>query len=343
MQIERPMRCKRVVISRPGGPEVLQVVEEELPEPHAGEVRVKVQAAGVAVIDTMVRKGLLPFPLVPRIPFSPGMDVVGVVDKPGSEVSSLSTGQPAAALLPRFGGYSEFVVVPEKFVLPIPGGIDPAEGVCLVLNYLTASRLLLQAKVKQGERILVHGAAGGIGTALLELGKEQGLEMYGTDSADKQELVAKLGATPIDYRQVDFVEKIFELTGDGVDAVFDGIGGENLSCSYKALGKGGRLINYGMIGPVSRGGLPRLLGSFVRLFSLRLIPDGKKVWFYGDTPAIVKKNIGWYRTTLTGLFNMLAEQKIKPIVGARLPLVEAARAHELLESASVTGRIVLLA
>ena len=159
------MKYKRVVISRKGPPEVLQVVEEELVEPAAGEVRVKIFATGVAFADVGSRKGM--YPTAPPIPFAPGYDIVGVVDKVGAGVSSLSAGQTIAALLPHFGGYAEFANVPGNLLIPVPDGLDSAETVSLVLNYLTAHRMLHRsAQVKRGERILVHGAAGGVGTAL---------------------------------------------------------------------------------------------------------------------------------------------------------------------------------
>ncbi len=335
------MKYKRVVISRKGGPEVLQVVEEELAEPGEGEVRVKIFASGVAFADVIARKGM--YPTAPPIPFAPGYDIVGVVDKVGAGVSSLSEGQTVAALLPHFGGYAEFACVQENLLVSVPEGLDLAETVSVVLNYLTAHRLLHRsAQVKKGERILVHGAAGGVGTALLQLGKEAGLEMYGTASKRKHELVSGLGATPIDYRSEDFVKRIRSLTGDGVDAVFDSIGGANLSRSYSTLRKGGRLVSFGFVGSAKGGGRIEVPLSFARLFLFRLIPDGKKALFYGDTPRFVEKDNTWYRETLTALLKLLAEGKIKPVVGKRISLVEATHAHELMEKAAVSGKIVLI-
>ncbi len=334
------MKYKRVVISRKGGPEVLQVVEDELPELQFGEVRVKIFAAGVAFADIASRIGI--YPTAPPIPFSPGYDIIGVVDKVGDGMSSLSEGQTVAALLPHFGGYAEFVNVPENLLIPVPDGLDLAEAVSIVLNYLTAHRMLHRsARVKSGERILVHGAAGGVGTALLQLGKEVGLEIYGTASKSKHELVSGLGAIPIDYRSEDYVERICSLTGDGVDAVFDGIGGTNLSRSYSTLRKGGRLVSFGFVGAV-KGSKIEVPLTFARLFLFKLIPDGKKALFYGDTPRFVEKDNTWYRETMTALLSLLARGKIKPVVGERIPLVEAARAHALMETAAISGKIVLI-
>lgn len=334
------MKYNRVVVSRKGPPEVLQVVEGELAEPGMGEARVKIFTTGVAFADVAARKGV--YPTAPPIPFSPGYDIIGVVDKVGVGMTSVSEGQTVAALLPHFGGYAEFANVPEDLLVPVPEGLDPIETVSLILNYLTAHRMLHRsAQVKRGERILVHGAASGVGTALLQLGKEAGLEMYGTASKSKHELVSSLGATPIDYRNEDFVERIHNLKGDGVDAVFDGIGGKNFSRSYSTLRKGGRLVSFGFVGSLKGSRLEVPL-TFARLFLSKIIPDGKKALFYGDTPRFVEKDNAWYRETLTALLDLSAEGKIKPIVGGRIPLTEAARAHEIMEKATVSGKIVLI-
>jgi NADPH2:quinone reductase len=208
------MKNHRIVVTRHGAPDVLQVVEEDLPEPRPGEVRVKVLAAGVSAYDLMLRRsGSLPG--TPRVPYTPGEDIVGVVDKLGQGVSTAEPGHSVAGY-PRGGGYAEFMCLPASELVPVPSGVDPAEAVCLVANYLTAHMLLHPtASVRSGERVLVHGAAGGVGSALVELGKLAGLEMYGTASRYNHEVVSALGATPIDYRTEDFVDRIRSLTGDG--------------------------------------------------------------------------------------------------------------------------------
>jgi len=202
------MKYRRVVVPRHGGPEVLEVVEEDLPEPGSGEVRVKVLAAGVSAYDLMIRS--ISLPGNPRVPFTPGEDVVGVVDVVGDGVSTVESGQTVAAwTFGRSGCYAEFICLPADEAVPVPASLDPAEAVVLVVNYLTAQLYLHRtAGVRSGERILVHGAAGGLGTALLELGKLAELQMYGTASKYNHEVVSALGATPIDYRTEDFVERI---------------------------------------------------------------------------------------------------------------------------------------
>ena len=221
------MGYKRVVITEFGGPEVLKLVEEAaLPEPGQGEVRVKIVVTSAAFTDTMIRKGMYP-DVKENPPFSPGYDLVGVVDKLGENATRLEVGQRVAALT-VIGAYSEYICLPEGVLTPVPEGVDAAEAVSLVLSYVTAYQMLHRAaKVNKGQRILIHGAGGAVGTAMLQLGKLLELEMYGTASKSKHELVAGLGATPIDYKSEDFVERILSKTGDGVDAAFDPIGGEN--------------------------------------------------------------------------------------------------------------------
>jgi len=329
-------------VSRHGGPDVLQVVEEDLPEPQAGEVRVKVLAAGVSAYDLMHRRsGSLPG--TPRVPFTLGEDVVGVVDRLGEGVSTVEPGQRVAGYS-LGGGYAEFICLPASALVPVPSGLDPAEAVCLVVNYLTAHLMMHRtASVRSGERVLVHGAAGGVGTALLELGKLAGLEMYGTASKYNHELVSALGATPIDYRTEDFVERIRSLTGDGVDAVFDPIGGaRQLWRSYRALRKGGRLVWFG-VAATSKAGLRVIPLSLLMRTLLALIPDGKQAPMTSDLGTFALAHNAWYRETLTELLDLLAVGRIKPVVAERFPLVEAARAHELLERGGYAGKVVLVA
>jgi NADPH2:quinone reductase len=334
-------RNHRVVVSRHGGPDVLLVVEENLPEPGAGEVRVKTVAAGVSAYDLMFRRsGVLPG--TPRVPFTPGEDIVGVVDELGEGVSTFEPGQMvvgATFSLGVGGGYAEFICLPATELVPVPLGVDPAEAVCLVVNYLTAhSALHRTANVQSGERILVHGAAGGVGTALLDLGEQAGLEMYGTASKHNHELVSALGATPIDYRTEDFVERIRSLTGDGVDAVFDPIGGaRQIWRSYRALRQGGRLVWFG-VAATSKAGMKVIPLSLLTVGLLKVIPDGKQAPLSAD----LEKDNAWYRETLAALLDSLAAGKINPVVAERIPLVEAARAHQLLERGGHAGKVVLV-
>jgi len=335
-------RCHRVIVTQHGGPDVLQVVEEDLPEPRTGEVRVKVLAAGVSGYDLMFRRsGSLPG--TPRVPFTLGADVVGVVDKLGEGASGFEPGQTVAgATFCRggLGGYAEYVCLPTAEWVPVPAGVDPAEAVCVVVNYLTAHMAMHRtAKVRRGERILVHGAAGGVGTALLQLGKLAGLAMYGTASGYNHEVVSALGATPIDYRTEDWVVRLRGLAAGGVDAVFDPVGGaRHLWRSYRILRKGGRLVWFG-VAATKREGLRVIPLTVLMRTLLALIPDGKSAPMLPD----LGKDNAWYRRTLAELLDLLAGGKIKPVVAERIPLAEAARAHERLDRGGHAGKVVLIA
>jgi NADPH:quinone reductase-like Zn-dependent oxidoreductase len=331
-------KYRRVVITRHGGPRVLQVMDEDIPTPPPGQIRVRTLAAGVSAHDVMLRSA--GFPGFPKPPFTPGVDVVGVVDAIGDGVSTVEMGQTVAALLPAEGGYAEMVCLPAEDAVAVPDGADPAKAVCVVANYITAYAMLHRgAEVRSRELVLVHGAAGGVGSALLDLGRLAGLEMYGTASERNHELLKSFGATPIDYRNEDFVARIRELTGDGVDVVFDQIGGaRQLWRSYRALRKGGRLIWFG-VAATSRSGMSVIPASLVTRFLLSLIPDGKRA----PMPPDSGKPKTWYRETLAMLLDHLAAGKIEPVIAARIPLVEAVRAHELIEDGGYTGKVVLIA
>ncbi|EHO40295.1 Alcohol dehydrogenase zinc-binding domain protein [Caldithrix abyssi DSM 13497] len=333
------MSYKRVVVTRYGGPEVLRVIEEnKLPEPGPGEVRVKVLATSAAFTDVMIRKGKYPGIKV-KPPFTPGYDMVGVVDRLGPGVARVKTGQQVAALT-IIGAYSEYLCLSENCLTPVPAGLDPAEAVSLVLSYVTAYQMLHRvAKAKRGQRILIHGAGGAVGTALLQLGGLMGLKMYGTASSAKHDLVKRLGATPIDYVNEDFEERIRSLTGAGVDIVFDAIGGDHFKRSFDVLQRGGKLVAYGFYNAVlGRGGSIPL--DFIRLQLWNCLPNGKSTAFY-SIGSLYKKKMDWFTEDLRRLFELLVQNRIKPVIAARMPLTDVVRAHELLERAEISGKIVL--
>ena len=333
------MKHHRIVVTKYGGPEVLQAIEEDIPEPNEGEVRVKVLVAGVSAYDLMFRSsGRLPG--TPKPPFTLGEDVVGTVDKLGENVTSLQPGQMVAGWsMGDGGGDAEYVSRPVEEFVPVPEGIDPAIAVSIVVNYLTAHLAMHEtAKVRKGERVLIQGAAGGTGSALLDLGRLAELELYGTASAHNHARVAAFGATPIDYRSEDFVARMRELTGDGADAVFDMIGGaRQVWRSYQALRDGGRLVWFGVAG-TKRHGLRVIPLTLPVIALLKLLPGSKRIL---NTPDF-SKDMNWYRETLAELMDLLAAGKLNPIVAERVPLTEASRAHEILESGQYAGKIVLV-
>ncbi len=347
---ESSVNHKRVIVTHYGGPDALQVIEEECPEPKRGEVRVRVLAAGVALPDVMAREGF--HPETPKVPFTPGWDLVGVVDRLGEDVTGMEAGEVVAAMSIS-GAYAEFVCLPHSELVPVPSGLDPAEAVSLVLNYITAYQMLHRsAKVRAGQRALIHGAAGGVGSALLQLGRLAGLEMYGTCSSRGASAVSALGGIPIDYQQQDFVQEIHRRTGDGVDVVFDGIGGSHLWRSRKALRRGGRVVAYGLTGSLSGGrsaaGRPNRRNRYgaVPVFGMYiaaswLLPGRRRVVPY-SIQTLKRLKPAMFRQDLTALLDLLQQKKIKPLIAQRLPLTEARRAHELLGQGGVTGKIVLV-
>jgi NADPH:quinone reductase len=344
------MRHTRVIVTHYGGPDSLQVVEEECPEPKNGEVRVRVLAAGVALPDIMAREGV--HPETPRLPFTPGWDLVGVVDRLGVGVSGLEPGQIVAAM-PIHGAYAEFVCLPQRELVPVPSGLDAAEAVSLVLNYITAYQMMHRcAKVKPAQRVLIHGAAGGVGTALLQLGRLAGLEMYGTCSSRGAPAVSELGAIPIDYRNQDFVKEIHRLTSEGVDVVFDPIGGAHLWHSREALRPGGKVVGYGNTSSLRGDGLVssrpgrrnRLHGIPIYALYIAggwLLPGRKRVVPY-SIQTLKRLKPAWFRQDLATLLDLLQQNKVKPLIAQRFPLAEARRAQELLGKGGVTGKIVLV-
>ena len=344
------MKHQRIIVSHYGGPEELLVVEEECPEPIRGEVRVRVLAAGVSLPDIMMREGI--HPETPALSFTPGWDLVGVVDQLGNGVTGLEPGQIVAAL-PIHGAYAEFVCLPQHELVPVPSGLDPTEAVSLVLNYITAYQMLHRsAKVRAGQRVLIHGAAGGVGSALLQLGRLVGLEMYGTCSSRGASTVSDLGGIPIDYQHQDFVKEIHRLTGDGVDVVFESIGGTHIWRSREALRSGGTVVAYGLTGSLREGRLAsgrsggrhrfREIGIFgLYIVAAWLLPGRKRVIPY-SIQWLKRLKPAWFRQDLIALLDLLHRHKIKPLVAQCFPLAEARQAHELLGQGGVTGKIVLV-
>jgi NADPH:quinone reductase len=352
------VRHTRIIVTHYGGPDALQVVEEECPEPKRGEVRVRVLAAGVGLPDIMAREGI--HPETPAVPFTPGWDLVGVVDRLGAGVfggksgskPGIEPGQIVAAL-PIHGAYAEFVCLPQRELVPVPSGLDAAEAVSLGLNYVTAYQMLHRsAEVRSGQRVLIHGAAGGVGTALLQLGRLAGLEMYGTCSSRTTSTVSGLGAVPIDYQQQDFVQEIRRLTTEGVDVVFDGIGGAHIWRSRNALRPGGKVVAYGLTGSLSGGRLAsgrsggrhrfREIAIFGRYIAGSwLLPGRKRIVLY-SIQTLKRLKPAWFRDDFIALLDLLQQQKIKPLIAQRLPLAQARQAHELLGKGGVIGKIVLV-
>jgi NADPH:quinone reductase-like Zn-dependent oxidoreductase len=328
------MNTKSVCVTRRGGPETLRIVEKELRPPSEGMVRVRVLAVPVSAPDVSARYGRSPF--IPNPPFTPGYAVVGDVDAVGKGVKKAAAGNRVAALI-GYGGYAEHILLAEDQLIPVPAVLDPAQVAPLIMNYIVAYQVMHRwARVKRGEKVLIIGASGGIGTAFLQLGKLAGLGMYGVASKSKHAVLMEYGVKPIDYRTEDFVEVIRRLEPNGLDAVFDGMAGDSFRRGFSVLRRGGILVGYG--NPQSFGGMLDVLG---RVVLNHLLPMGKSVIYYSTGASRLDRRP--FLEDWATLFRLLAEGKIKPILAAKFPILEAAKANELLESGQVVGNIVLLA
>jgi NADPH:quinone reductase-like Zn-dependent oxidoreductase len=326
------MQYKSFIVTERGGPEVLQIVENDLRPPSAGEARIRILATPMVQDDIAVRRGNRPF--LPKMPFVPGYSILGVVDALGEGVTVVAVGDRVAALT-QFGGHAEYIYLDSEKLVHVPETLEPAEAVVLILNYLVAHQCMHRAvQVKPGDKALIVGASGGVGTAFLQLGKLAGLTMYGLASPSKHITLTDLGAIPIDYHTQDFVEVLREAEPDGLDYVFNGMAEKYLGRGLAVMRRGGVMVHYG--GPQSLGGFVSLMAKFI-LYNV--LPNGKKIKGYGTH----RVDIELLKEDWATLFELLERRQIEPIIAARFPILEAVRANELLESGSVTGNIVLLA
>ena len=226
----------------------------------------------------------------------------------------------------------------QEHLVPAPASLDPGQVVTLVLNYVSAWQMLHRvAKVKEGDKMLLIGASGGVGTAFLQLGKLAGLKMYGTASPDKHALLNSLGAVPIDYHKQNFVEVLRLAEPDGLGFVFDGMGGDYSERGLRVLRNGGKLVAY-----TPPTGMGMLLQGALKMILVNLRPSGGKVESYGIS-ALYARDKKPFMEDLPLLFKLLEEGKIKPVISHTFPLLEAAKAATLLESRQGFGNIVLLA
>ena len=320
-------------------------------------MRVKVRAAGVSFTDAQLRAGTY-IPGAPKPPFTPGYELVGVVEELGPGCSRLREGDRIGALT-VWGADADRVCVPEAGAVEVPEDLDPAEVVSLLFLYMTAYQVLHRtAKLKREESVLVHGAAGRVGVAALELGAVAGVQLYGTCSARDRDAVERLGAVAIDYRNEDFLARVRELPGKGVDVVLDSLGGPLSLRSFRALRPGGRLVVFGRYATLSHGhkNWPAVIEWYAAIATVWLwdkLSPRRRVFAYqvqkfrdaAQRPGAVggePRDPEWFREDFRALVELLREDKIHPVVAERLPLTEARHAHELLESSAAKGKLVLV-
>ncbi len=325
---------RAVMLTKTGGPDVLQVVDLPMEPPGPGRLRVRLRAAGVGATEVTMLSGNYIY--APKIPFVPGYEVAGEVDAIGPGVSGFELGQRVAALT-IYGGFAELITREAEHFLPIPDGVSDRDAAAVILNYVTAWQMIYRvAKVRSGQSALVTGAAGGVGTAALQLLRLAGVTAYGAASAPKHDIVRSLGATPIDYRAGPLDRLTRALEPQGVDYVFDAIGGANIGPCIGALKRGGMLIGFGFMG--APGKLSQGL-MFANLFvGARL--RGRRGTFYGIT-MLYRKDPKPLREDLPKIFALVGQKKIDPLITHTFPLLEARKAVELMATGSVQGKVVL--
>ena len=340
------MPWQHIRIARFGGPEVLELAEEQIvPDPGPGEVRIKVLAAGTGFTDSFIRRGRYPDFKGP-LPFTPGYDLVGIVDETGAGVTALRQGQLVADLC-VVGGYAQYAIRPARFLVPVPDGVDVCEAVCIPLAYLTAFQMLTRHRhLPPGATILVIGASGTVGTALLDLARHLGIKAIGTCSAANTAVVKRFGAAAIDYRAGDFVASVRGLTdGIGVDAAFDAIGGAHFARSFACLAPGGLLVAYGsQTMALGREGLFAAGLGLVRLKvwnALSLLFGGRHTAWYSITDRRAT-HPEEFKADMASLFGLLLGGTIHPVVIDRLPLSAASEVHSRIDAGGLGGKIVLL-
>ncbi len=325
---------RAVMLTRNGGPEVLQVVELSFIPPAPGEVRIRVSAAGVGATDLMMLKGGYMF--APKIPFVPGYEVSGVVDAIGAGVAGFQIGQRVAALTVH-GAFAEYLVREAEHFLPIPDGVTDRDAAAVILNYVTAWQMIHRvAKVATGKTALVTAAAGGVGTAALQLLRLAGVKVYASASLPKHPLLQSLGAIPLDYRAGAVDRLVRGHQPEGVDYAFDGVGGASVGPCISSLRRGGTVVGFGFMGAESAFAK---VSMFANLFVGSRI-RGRRGDFYGIT-ALYRKDPKPLREDLPKIFALLARKKIDPLITHTFDLLEPRKALELLATGSVQGKIVL--
>ena len=338
-------QTKVISVPNAGGPDRLKLTSVEMPRPAADEVLIEMEAAGVAFADLLLREGRYPGVQLPAVP---GYDVVGRIVAKGADVNDLGIGDRVGALT-EYGSYACHRTIPANWAVRMPAESDPAELVALILNYTTAYQMLHRCvRVESGDWALVHGAAGGVGQALLQLCAIVGVRTIGTASAGKSQVVKRLQGIPVDYNSKDFVEEVMQITENrGVDAAFDAIGGKHVERSYDALSKWGTVVTYGLSSAVSGSGRFSLLRAASQILQqpnfrpFNLLSDNKGVVGYGIAG---KRNSKPERTNsdLETLVKLHTNGLVQPEIAAKLPLEKASEAHTLLGNRSVTGKIVLV-
>ncbi|MFI1397110.1 medium chain dehydrogenase/reductase family protein [Streptomyces sp. NPDC020681] len=325
-------------------PSGLRVQTRDLPAPAAGEVVLRMDATGVSFAEQQMRRGK--YYDQPPFPFVPGYDVVGTVTAVGSDADAAMVGRRFAAVT-KVGGWASSLLVDAADLVAVPDEVGAAAAETMVVNGITAWQMLHRtAKVRSGATIVVLGANGGVGSTLVQLARHAGIRVIGTASVRHHETVRELGAIPVDYRDPDMYQRIREIAPDGVDAVFDHVGGSGLKESWRMLRRGGTLVSYGTAATKNEDGNSQLpvLKSFARLAMWNYLPNGKGAHFYNFWAgrrrlAVFRDRL---REDLTQVLRLLADGVLTPQIAAEFPLADAGSALALAESRTVAGKVVIV-
>jgi NADPH2:quinone reductase len=337
------MHTTEILLPGIGEPESLQIRTRELEPPGPGQALVRVEATGISFAEQQMRRGK--YYDQPPFPFVPGYDLVGVVAQAGA--GAPRKGRRVAALT-KTGGWASHVLLDAADLVPVPDGVDAAAAETIVVNGLTAWRMLHRtADVRSGQVIVVLGAAGGVGSTLVQLARHAGVAVIGTAGPAQQDRLRELGATPIDYRNEDVAARVRELAPDGVAAVFDHIGGPGLLESWRMLARGGTLVCYGTASTLEQPGNPRrpVLKLLARLLAWNALPNGRHAHFF-NLWAGQRVRPRHYRTQVAGdlgrVLGLLADGAITPQIARRFPLTEAADALRYAEAGGIAGKVLLI-
>ena len=337
-------RATEIVLPGVGEPESLQVRTREVPDPRPGQALVRVEATGVSFAEQQMRRGK--YYDQPRFPFVPGYDLVGIVERSG-DGGGPSVGQRVAALT-KVGGWTDRVLLDVADLVPVPSTLDPVAAETVVVNGITAWRMLHRtARVHGGQTIVVLGAAGGVGSTLVQLARHAGIRVIGIAGPSQQDRLRHLGATPIDYRNENVPQRVRELAPGGVAAVFDHVGGPGISDSWRMLARGGTLVSYGTAATRDMPGNPRMpvLRLLARLTAWNLLPNGRHATFFNLWAGRRLRPMRYradLRRDLGQVLDLLAAGAITPQIARRFPLTEAAAALRYAEAGGITGKVILI-
>ena len=327
-------KIKKVLITEFGDESKLAIVESDIADPASGQVQVAVEYSIVAGSDVNMRRGLYPFQK--KAPLTPGYSVVGKVRVNGNGCSKFHVGD-RVACLSKYDGQAELINLHERFLVPVPEGADPKQGVALILDWMTAYEMLNRAaNVLSGKKIFVHGLSGGVGSALLALGKLLGAEVFGTASQSKHEELRKLGATPFSYADKNWISAMQQI--GGLDAVFDPLGYPSFDESYSILKEGGIVIVYGF----NLRGLTKAPPSSVVLPMLQFLSKNLLFWHHKRTKFFgITRTSEYFGPDLTLLFEWLKAGKINVPIKGVFKLSDIQQAHREYHKSAGRGSIIL--